>query len=474
MNLGLFVLGEPPGLVDCCAACTSQMMLYMDPEAGKTPWIPPLTIGRVYFPNEQQRLSNDPVVFGRDAAARCIERARATGIQIWMSTNEPDVSSTDAMTRLVAFEREFTTRMNAEGLRCGVFSLSVGWPRQIEGTKRLDTQPLDAFLRTLPTNNLVFLHQYFTPAGVYEPFTYPDGRVIRAYTDDGPSLCQRQEWWPQIDRHKIAITECGMDIHGRPQLDGWRAQCPPGMNLEEWFARYCVFMSDYMELISIDNRVLGAVWFCAGPGWSWGQYDILTHWRQAAPLLRGTPVVLPTTTPVVIPPPALSDTIRVKISATQMVKTLPLEEYLRAVVPAEMPALWHPEAVRAQAVLARSYALACIATRKDHTYDVDDTISFQVYTPSLTHPASDAAVKATAGIYLVKGGKPFLSEYVARCGQVDCPFCNGAGGSVTSGNPSGVWPGRFCQYGAKVLAEQGMPFRNIATFYYDDVTLSDE
>jgi hypothetical protein len=448
-------------------------MMFMDPEAGKTPWTPPLTIGRIYFPDEQVRLSSDPAAFGRQVAETCIARARETGIETWMGTNEPDVSSAEAMSRLVAFEREFTQRMNAEGLRCGVFSLSVGWPRQIEGTNLLDTQPLDAFLRTLPTNNLVFLHEYVTPNGVYQPFTYPDGRTAIPYTGIGPSLCKRFEWWPRIDRHKIVVTECGMDIHGRPQIDGWRGQCPPGMNLEEWFARYCSFMSDYMELISLDDRVLGAIWFCAGPGWSWGQYDVLTHWRQATRLLSGPVPELPVAGDS-------KQTIRVLVPGGDVV-TLELEDYLRGVVPAEMGAEWLEmpndpadldgpalpqmtamEALRAQAVLARSYAMWRIEHPRHNSFDLYTTAADQVYNRSLIHHRSDTAVRETKGIYLRDAdGKPFKAMYVSACGRSDCVWCAGQGGYQGQ-----LWEGRACQFGTQAMARDGATWQQIIEAYY--------
>jgi stage II sporulation protein D len=54
------------------------------------------------------------------------------------------------------------------------------------------------------------------------------------------------------------------------------------------------------------------------------------------------------------------------------VNTVPLEQYLYAVVPSEMPKTWLPEALKTQAVAARSYALAVRKT--SGPFDVyDDT-----------------------------------------------------------------------------------------------------
>src|SRR3954447_15273355 len=72
-----------------------------------------------------------------------------------------------------------------------------------------------------------------------------------------------------------------------------------------------------------------------------------------------------------------------------------LEQYLYGVVPSEMPYTWHPEALKAQAVVARSYALA---TRRSGAFDLYPDTRSQVYL-GLEHerPSTNAAVDATAG-----------------------------------------------------------------------------
>lgn len=66
-----------------------------------------------------------------------------------------------------------------------------------------------------------------------------------------------------------------------------------------------------------------------------------------------------------------------------VVNVVGLDDYVRGVVPAEMPSTWHPEALKAQAVAARSYgSKPCPQPRSYPTtslYDVVDTTSCQVY-----------------------------------------------------------------------------------------------
>jgi hypothetical protein len=457
--LGPYIMMQPD-IGPMVAQCAPPVALYFQPEAGKVPYRPGLTIGRIYFDGEQQRLASDPAGFGRDAAEQCIERAKVTGIDCWMGTNEPDVSSGAAMERLVAFEREFTGRMNSAGLRCGVFSLSVGWPRQVEGTNTLDTGPLDAFLKTLGHDNFVCLHEYHAPNGVFVPFRYPEGNVITPYVEGGPSLCWRFKWWPQL-QHRVVITECGMDIHGRPQTDGWRKQCPPGMNLEQWFDECVRYMDDYLALVSNDPRFLAACWFCAGQGFNWGEYNWLDHWPQAAHLLSGPAVDLPTATP--------DPTIKVKLTDGTIV-TLPLETYLQGVVPAEIEADGPYQAVLAQAVIARTYALWRMAHPRHVSFDILADQHDQVWNPGVQDDDSDRAIKETAGIHLVNpDGTPYESHYVKFCGRTDCAFCDGVPRLRDT-----VFEGWACQEGLKAMAREGLNWRELAEYYYPaDVRFSD-
>ncbi|WP_233498182.1 SpoIID/LytB domain-containing protein [Meiothermus sp. QL-1] len=97
-----------------------------------------------------------------------------------------------------------------------------------------------------------------------------------------------------------------------------------------------------------------------------------------------------------------------------VVNQVGLEEYLRRVLPSEMPVHFHPEALKAQAVVARTYALArrqADSFWKRWWADVDDSVSEQAYNRTATHPASDAAVEATRGQVLTFRGAPIQSFF---------------------------------------------------------------
>jgi stage II sporulation protein D len=97
------------------------------------------------------------------------------------------------------------------------------------------------------------------------------------------------------------------------------------------------------------------------------------------------------------------------------INILPLESYLRGVVPAEVPATWPTEAVKAQAVAARTYAWSRLKDTRD--WDVVPTAANQVYGGyQHEHPASDAAVSATANLVLTYQGKVISALYHAAAG----------------------------------------------------------
>lgn len=88
-----------------------------------------------------------------------------------------------------------------------------------------------------------------------------------------------------------------------------------------------------------------------------------------------------------------------------VVNTLPFEEYLKGVVPVEMPASWNIEAVKAQTIAARTYAIRTIDPSKD-TFDICSDTSCQVYL-GFDHesPNSNLAIAQTRGMVATHSGK---------------------------------------------------------------------
>ena len=90
--------------------------------------------------------------------------------------------------------------------------------------------------------------------------------------------------------------------------------------------------------------------------------------------------------------------LRFSGSGARTVNYVSMETYLRGVVPAEMPATWSSEAVKAQAVAARTYAAKLRSVVSSGSiYDLCDTSACQVYRGvAVEHPASDKAISGTA------------------------------------------------------------------------------
>ncbi|MCD8078311.1 MAG: SpoIID/LytB domain-containing protein [Lachnospiraceae bacterium] len=102
-----------------------------------------------------------------------------------------------------------------------------------------------------------------------------------------------------------------------------------------------------------------------------------------------------------------------------VVNELSLEAYLERVVPAEMPDSYGEEALKAQAVCARSYSCSQMLEGKYTAYgaDVDDSTASQVYNNQAWSETAAEAVAATVGQVLVSGGEIVEAYYYSTsCG----------------------------------------------------------
>ncbi len=102
-----------------------------------------------------------------------------------------------------------------------------------------------------------------------------------------------------------------------------------------------------------------------------------------------------------------------------LINELDLESYLRGVVPVEMGPYQFPEleALKAQAVAARTYAVAHLGDHDDEGWDICDTPACQAYHGvGAEHPLSDRAVAETAGLIAVFDGVPIDAMYTSTCG----------------------------------------------------------
>ena len=114
-------------------------------------------------------------------------------------------------------------------------------------------------------------------------------------------------------------------------------------------------------------------------------------------------------------------TLSIADGKIQPVLTLPLESYLEGVVPYEMGDSFPEEAVKAQAVCGRTYALSRMDPKA--AWDVVDTTNDQVFRGIPDNsPKSSAAVADTAGLVLTCDGKLITAWYSAsNGGQTELP-----------------------------------------------------
>ena len=143
----------------------------------------------------------------------------------------------------------------------------------------------------------------------------------------------------------------------------------------------------------------------------------------------------------------------------QVVNHLSLESYISSVVGGEMPSTWKMEALKAQAVAARSYAMAHMARPADQHWHLGDTTRWQNYEGlSSVSGRTRQATSTTAGVILSYQGGIVESLYAATQQIVD--------------EAHGHLGASMSQTGAQELAQQGLRFNEILGRYYQGASLA--
>lgn len=139
------------------------------------------------------------------------------------------------------------------------------------------------------------------------------------------------------------------------------------------------------------------------------------------------------------------------------INQLNLEQYVVSVVGAEVYPSWPQDTLKAQAIAARSYALAQMFQPASRFFDLGNTERWQVYRGVKDEwNTSQAAVQATRGIVLTQSGRVMVSMYAATDDIVRDVF-GGRGMSQT---------------GAYELGKQGYSYLQILGYYYPGASLS--
>lgn len=160
-----------------------------------------------------------------------------------------------------------------------------------------------------------------------------------------------------------------------------------------------------------------------------------------------------------------------------VINDVPLEDYIKGVVPAEMPSSWEYEAHKAQAIAARSYALANLGKRGAYGYDLKDTPEDQAYSgASAETNGTNAAVEDTKGIVLTHNTKVISAFYSASAGGqtntnswgTSLPYLRSVPSFDENIKKNGHGVG-MSQHGANNLAKQGYNAYQILQYFYKDI-----
>ncbi len=116
--------------------------------------------------------------------------------------------------------------------------------------------------------------------------------------------------------------------------------------------------------------------------------------------------------------------------AFDVIATVPVEQYLPGVLAGELYAHWHPATFEAQAIAARSYAVAHHLQRVSSShYDVSDDTSSQMFLGEVSLDIAHRAVKKTSGIVLSWDNTVVPAYYSACCGGTAATALDAISGS---------------------------------------------
>ena len=162
-----------------------------------------------------------------------------------------------------------------------------------------------------------------------------------------------------------------------------------------------------------------------------------------------------------------------------VINNVNIEDYIKGVVPSEMPSGWETEALKAQAIAARSFALANLGKRAQFGYDLNDTTEDQVYGGAAVETyKTNQIVEDTKGLVLTYDLKIIPAYYSASAGGQtinssdvwgsDLPFIRSVPSYDNNVKKNGHGVG-MSQHGANNLAKQGYNAYQILQYFYKNV-----
>jgi stage II sporulation protein D len=151
-----------------------------------------------------------------------------------------------------------------------------------------------------------------------------------------------------------------------------------------------------------------------------------------------------------------------------------LEDYVKGVVPSEMHSAWHAEALKVQAILARTYVLYQHLSNAAYEYDVVASTQDQVYRGRHgVDERIDAAVDATRGLIVTYANAPILAAFSSTAAGAtedamvvwskDLPYLKGVDCPFDLNSPYYRWKAEFALQDLEdTLKRQGYPVGTLA------------
>jgi stage II sporulation protein D len=158
-----------------------------------------------------------------------------------------------------------------------------------------------------------------------------------------------------------------------------------------------------------------------------------------------------------------------------VVNELDIEEYLKGVVPVEMNPAWHLEALKVQAIAARTYAIYQMRQGGKKDFDILSSTKDQVYRGrNNVHPTVLRAVEQTRNLILTYGGLPIFAAYSSTAAgttedamyvwSMDLPYLKGVECPFDMDSPHYQWRTDVAiPHLERRLREEGFPVGIIAS-----------
>lgn len=399
-------------------------------------------------------------------AAKMVRGLVLTGIKgcrydVLEGINEPIINDEEEAKRLCDFNIELSRLLQAEGFDFAAYSF---------GATRPDIKYASHLEPALYLADYLAMHAYGPAPLFHDEYWY---------------LFNYRLFWNALDKEAtdflkgILLTEFGIakgllwTKDDKNSDVGWKD--PRGPKVEPRHYGNDLIIADGQ----LNPYVKGAVIFQTGDLYGrWRTFEIKelfpglehhirTFARQAPEIPKEEPKMK---NPIKV---GIRENYKVWNSPIIRIETMEMEEYLRRCVLYEVYASWKPEALKVQAVAARTFATWMKAHGKHPECHVCNSACCQVMGPA-TDPRTDKAVKDTESILITYQGEPIKAEYFNFCGgrteDGGLPYQKSVSCQCWKIAPKDTVKAKhnrgMCQWGAEEMARRGKTYQEILNHYY--------